>query len=89
MGIRFPIDPRMVPAPKVARRLGLTVAGFADRLPTLIDAGFPAADPILGTWCLQAVDNWIDERSGLKSPERQMNPVADMKSAIRAGAWGK
>jgi hypothetical protein len=89
MGFRFPIEPRMVPGPKVARRLGLTVAAFEERLPALMDAGFPRADPILGTYCLQAVDNWIDERAGLRTPGSQMNPVADMKSAIRAEAWGK
>jgi hypothetical protein len=89
MGFRFPIDPRMVPAPKVARRLGLTVAAFEERLPALIAAGFPRADDILGTYCLQAVDNWIDERAGLQPRDPQINPVADMKSAIRAGAWGK
>lgn len=87
MTIRFPLDPRMVPAAKVARRLGLPAARFAELRAALEASGFPRPDPILGTWCLQAVDNWIDARAGLQPGGAGASPVAEMKAAVRARAW--
>lgn len=89
MGVRFPIDPRMIPASKVARRLGLTLRDFEGKLPMLIESGFPAADPILGTYCLQAVDRWIDERTGLNQTGAPLSPAAEMKRKLADGSWLK
>lgn len=65
MGIRFQVDPRDVPAPVAARRLGLDLADFKSRLPDLIARGFPSPDPTTGNFDLVAVDAWMDRRSGL------------------------
>lgn len=66
MSIRFPIDPRMVPPEKAARRLGVTMVVFREKLHDLEAAGFPKPDAVLGNYCLQAVDRWIDARSGCR-----------------------
>lgn len=83
MAIRFPIQPRMIDQGKVARCLGVTRNAFVQALPELARAGFPKADPVLGTYCLEAVDNWIAGRAGLKQADNSNDPVADMMSAIR------
>lgn len=63
--MRFSVQPRDVPAHAAARRLGLTLAAFGERLPSLIARGFPEADPTTGNFDLKAVDAWMDRRSGL------------------------
>ena len=88
-GVRYPVDPRMVPPEKVARRLGVTLAIFNDKLAQLEAAGFPKPDPILGNYCLQAVDRWIDARSGLSSPAEAVSDPSIAMERIRAGAWGR
>lgn len=60
--IRFPVDPRDVPAEKAARRLHLTTVEFLDQLPALIARGFPAADDTTGMYDLKAIDEWMDNR---------------------------
>lgn len=78
----------MIPAQKVARRLGISRAELMEKLSQLYSEGFPQADPVLGTFCLQAVDNWIDQRAGLKPPAEAMSPGDKIREAIRLGAWG-
>jgi len=46
--IRFPVDPRDVPAEKAARRLHLTMPEFQAKLPALLARGFPQPDPTKG-----------------------------------------
>lgn len=60
--MRFKVDPRDVPAEAAARRLGVAVRVFLERLPNLIARGFPAPDPDTGNFDLDAVDRWCDGR---------------------------
>ena len=87
--IRFPIDPRMVPPAKVARRLGVAEAELKAKTPELEAAGFPKPDPILGTYCLEAVDRWIDDRAGLQRPGDPVSAQAAMRRSVRERAWAK
>ena len=43
--MRFRVEPRDVPAEAAARRLGLSVAVFKEKLPDLYRRGFPKPDP--------------------------------------------
>ena len=65
MAIRFKVEPRDVPAEAAARKLGLTAAEFAARLPDLLSRGFPRPDPTTGHFDLKAIEVWQDRRSGL------------------------
>lgn len=79
-GIRYKVEPRLVPMSKAARRLHLTLAQFRDHLPALCRVGFPAACAITGHFDLKAIDAWLDKRSGTASSEqlvkRQMSLTA-------------
>jgi hypothetical protein len=87
--VRFPVEPRMVGPEKVARRLGVTLAVFETRRADLEAEGFPRADPLLGTTCLQAVDNWIDARAGLlPAAGAVLDPAIVVQMAGRR-AWRK
>lgn len=85
--IRFPIDPRMVPADKVARRLGVTLASFEAKRAALEAQGFPRPDPVLDTWCLRAVDNWIDARAGLLPATGPVTDPATVLHLAGGKAW--
>ncbi len=87
--LRFPLEPRLIPPGKVARRLGISEAVFAEKLPELVAAGFPGPDPVLGNWCLDAVDRWIDERAGLTRENDPVSAQAAMLRAVRERAWAK
>ncbi len=63
--IRFPVEPRLVPAQKAARRLHLTEAEFRDKLSNLLRAGFPSACSVTGHYDLKAIDAWLDARAGI------------------------
>lgn len=63
--VRFPVQPRLVPAAKVARWLHLTADEFREALPALRNAGFPKPCPITGHYDLLALEAWQDRRSGL------------------------
>ena len=59
MSLRFRLPPGGdVPAYVVAKRLGLSLAEFSDKLPDLIGRGFPPADATTGNYCSEAVDAW-------------------------------
>jgi hypothetical protein len=60
--IRFPVDPRDVPAEKAARRLHLSLAEFSAKLPALLARGFPHPDPTTGMFDLAAIDEWMTAR---------------------------
>ena len=64
-GVRFPVEPRDVPAAKAARRLHLTLAEFEAKLAALHARGFPQPDPTTGMYDLKAIDEWMDSRSTL------------------------
>lgn len=60
--MRFRIDPRDIPPPMAARRLGLDVVVFNAALPNLLARGFPRPDPDTGNFDLQAIDRWCNTR---------------------------
>lgn len=87
--IRFPVQPRMIGPEKVARRLGVTLAAFNERRIELEKHGFPKADGVLGTYCLEAVDRWIDQRAGLIREDDPVSAQTAMLRAVRERAWAK
>ncbi|MGY6709759.1 MAG: hypothetical protein ACXIVF_15675 [Rhizobiaceae bacterium] len=89
MTIRFAIQPRMVPPDKIARRLGVTRATFAEKRAALEANGFPKPDPVLGNYCLQAVDNWIDARAGLQPAHVPVSDPATVLQMAGSKAWRK
>src|SRR5260221_3729253 len=56
--MRFHVEPLDVPPAVAARRLGLTLEQFQDKLPDLLRRGFPAPDETTGHFCLEAIDRW-------------------------------
>lgn len=46
-----------------ARRLGLSVGEFREKLPELVDRGFPLPDRTTGYFDLIAIDRWQDRRN--------------------------
>lgn len=87
--VRFPIQPRMVGPEKIARRLGVTLAAFNDKRTDLEKHGFPKADDVLGTYCLEAVDRWIDRRAGLTPLGAPVSDPAIVLEMAGAKAWRK
>lgn len=87
--VRFPIQPRLIDQAKVARRLGVTESVFRDRLPDLLGTGFPKADPVLGTYCLEAVDKWIDARAGLTATGGLVSDPTVIAERIKQRAWAR
>jgi hypothetical protein len=79
----------MIPPEKVARRLGVTIAVFAEKRADLEAAGFPKPDRVLGNYCLEAVDKWIDAQAGLIRGEDPGSAQAAMLQAVREKAWAK
>jgi hypothetical protein len=79
----------MIPPDKVARRLGVTPAIFATRRSDLEAAGFPKPDRVLGNYCLEAVDKWIDDQAGLIRGDDPSSAQAAMLRAVREKAWAK
>lgn len=63
-GIRYAVEPRLVPIKKAARRLHLTFGEFRDKLPALRKEGFPAASRVSGHFDLKIIDVWLDKRAG-------------------------
>lgn len=70
--------PRILTSPyQVAALLGRGEEWFRQRRLRLEAAGFPIFDPLLGGWDLNAIEVWLDCRSGLEqqsSPDRESNP---------------
>lgn len=79
----------MIPPEKVARRLGVTAAVFAEKRQALETAGFPKAAPVLGNYCLEAVDKWIDVQGGLTRADDPVSAQAAMLRAVREKAWAR
>jgi len=61
--MRFRVEPRDVPAPIAARRLGLTETKFNELYPRLRAGGFPAPDDVTGNYDLDAIDEWRKRRN--------------------------
>lgn len=77
--IRFPVQPRLLPAAKAARRLHLTLDEFREKLPALLLHGFPAPCPVTGHFDFVAIDAYLDRRAGLAGA----SPVDDRTAKIR------
>lgn len=60
--VRFRVDPGDVPPEIAARRLGLPLDQFQQKLPELLQRGFPAPDLTTGNFDLAAVDMWRQRR---------------------------
>ena len=56
--MRFHIEPRDIPPEMAARRLGLSLEQFEEKLPALLQRGFPAPDETTGRFCIEAIDQW-------------------------------
>jgi len=56
--MHFRVEPRDVPAPQAARRLGKSMEEFEAVLPNLTARGFPEPDPDTGNFDLDAIDAW-------------------------------
>lgn len=72
--IRFPVEPRLLPPKKAARRLHLTLAEFRDVLPWLIQRGFPQPDPDIGYYDLKAIDSWLDLQTSRRERTVALDP---------------
>jgi hypothetical protein len=72
--IRHRVDPADVPPVKAARRLGLTLDEFRAKLPALIAAGFPPADPVTGNFGLDAIDAYRRRRDH-QNPQQGGSPA--------------
>lgn len=84
--IRFPVQPRLVPAAKAARFLHLTLDEFRAKLPELRAIGFPAPCPVTGHYDLLALAAWQDRRSGLST--RPADEGIDRAAVMRARIAG-
>lgn len=56
--VRFTVDPGDVSPEKAARHMHMTIAEFKEKLPELLDRGFPPADPTTGNYDLDAIKLW-------------------------------
>lgn len=56
--MRFHVAPGDIPEELAARRLGLSIDEFREKLSALLQRGFPAADETTGRYCLEAIDQW-------------------------------
>lgn len=76
--LRYQVQPRMVRLDKAARRLGLTPAEFREKLPTLIARGMPPACDVTGHYDLDAINAWLDRRSGLAKSKPVARDASDV-----------
>jgi hypothetical protein len=68
--IRYPVEPRDVPAVKAARRLHLTLTEFEEMKEELFRRGFPRPDPTTGNFDLIEIDRWMDGRHQHADPNK-------------------
>jgi hypothetical protein len=78
MALRFtlPAGTGDVPPITAARRLGLTLDAFLEKLPLLLEHGFPPPDPITGNYDLDAIDRWRRRRHPLLFGDQLTPPPA-------------
>lgn len=86
--IRFPVEPRLVPPVKAARRLHLTLTEFDLKGVALRAAGFPRPCSVTGNYDLRAIDQWLDRRAGMDDDAPM--PVAEATQLVtdRLAAFG-
>jgi len=66
--------------------LGKTEGQFVKLLPVLLDSGFPPPDLILDTYDMDAVDRWLDNRSGIVPT---LSNLGNDNHRDRLRLWGK
>jgi hypothetical protein len=84
--IRYPVEPRDIPASKAARRLHLSLDEFRNKLPQLLKRGFPAPDPTTGMFFLPAIDKWMESRHELTTGQENCDDSEIDRRLERA--WG-
>jgi hypothetical protein len=84
--IRYPVEPRDIPASKAARRLHLSLDEFQNKLPQLLNRGFPAPDPTTGMFFLPAIDKWMESRHELTTGQEKRDDSEIDRRLERA--WG-
>jgi hypothetical protein len=82
--MRFHIEPRDVSEKAAAHRLGLTIEQFREKLPALLQRGFPAADPTTGHFCIEAVDEWRLRRFPMLFPRPTNDGPKSDREIVRA-----
>jgi len=82
--MRFHVEPRDVPAPAAARRLGLTVEEFDQVSERLYSRGFPRPDPDTNRFDLDAIDQWRRLRNGPLFGLSQPQAAKDAGAVVRA-----
>jgi len=91
--MRFRVESRDVPPEVAARRIGLTLARFAQVLPDLISRGFPRADSTTGNYDLDAIDEWRRRRNphlfgiAADSASSATHAGSVVKARLRSAPW--
>lgn len=95
MTMRFKVEARDVPPIAAARKLGLTLEAFREKLDELRQRGFPAADPTTGNFDLKAIDAWQNCRhpqlftgpslTAVPTARNASDVVAERRAGIRGG----
>lgn len=80
--IRYPVQPRLLPPVKAARRLYLTLDEFRQKLPQLLLHGFPSPCPVTGHFDLVAIDAFLDRRAGIGNGASAEDSAATMRERI-------
>jgi hypothetical protein len=81
--IRYPVEPRDVPAVKAARRLHLTLKEFEGMKHELFRRGFPRPDPTTGNFDLLEIDRWMDGRHHSTAPDNARDARDVMAERLR------
>lgn len=74
--VKFMPEPRGWTQVQVCARLGLSLSRFQEVKKQLKDEGMPQPDPITGRTDANALEAWMDRRSGLVSPANDAEALA-------------
>jgi len=92
MTMRYKLPPGGdCPPEAAARRIWLTLERFREKLPDLLERGFPRADPTTGNFDIDAIDAWRRRRFPHLFQEN-LTPAVTARNAndvIRAKMAGK
>lgn len=85
----FTVDPRDISPELAARRLGLRLDEFEGVADRLYARGFPRPDPDTRLFDLEAINAWMDRRSGLTSHLGPRDAAAGFRARLEALSGGK